>query len=152
MRTPLDTLIELAERRCDEAAKVLAAHLKVQAELQHRGATLEQYRSDYLLRLETVARAGIDGASLRNLRRFLARLDEAQAQQQRDAQACQARVAQARAAWQAAQRKMEAFAALERRRDAAQALHVRRIEQRVQDEAAARVIRVRAAANQEDRT
>lgn len=146
MRTPLDTLIELAQRRCDEAAKALAAHLKLRGELQHRGATLERYRSDYVLRLDTAARAGIDGASLRNLRRFLARLDEAQAQQERDSQACQARLAQAQAAWHAAQRRMEAFATLDRRRDATQALHARRIEQRTQDEAAARVIRVRTVA------
>ncbi len=152
MRTPLDTLIELAQRRCDEAATALAAHRKVQGELQHRGATLGRYRSDYVLRLESAARAGIDGASLRNLRRFLGRLDEAQAQQERDAQACQARVAQAQAAWQAAQRRMEAFAALDRRRDMALALQARRVEQRLQDEAAARVIRVRAAANHQGTT
>jgi len=99
MRTPLDTLIELAQGRCDEAAKALGVHLRMQGELQHRGATLEQYRSDYLLRLETAARAGIDGASLRNLLRFLRRIDAAQAQQQHDAQACETRVAQAQAAW-----------------------------------------------------
>lgn len=152
MRTPLDTLIELAQGRCDEAAKALGAHLRMQRELQHRGATLEQYRSDYLLRLETAARAGIDGASLRNLLRFLCRIDAAQAQQQHDAQACETRVAQAQAAWQAAQRRMEAFATLDRRRDAALALQARRVEQRLQDEVAARTIRFRAAANHEDRT
>lgn len=152
MRTPLDTLIELAQGRCDEAAKVFAAHLRMQGELQHRGATLDQYRSDYLLRLETAARAGIDGASLRNLLRFLYRIDAAQAQQQHDAQACETRVAQAQAAWQAAQRRMEAFATLDRRRDAALAIQARRVEQRLQDEVAAQTIRFRAAANHENRT
>jgi flagellar FliJ protein len=150
MRSPLAVLIDLAQRQCDDAAKALAARAAAHDEARQRGAVLERYRGEYAERLMQTARDGIDADSLREMRRFLARIDEAQAQQQRDAEACVRRLGEARDAWQAAQRRFEAFAALGRRREACRALATRRTEQRGQDEAAARRIRARAADQSEE--
>jgi flagellar FliJ protein len=142
MSGSIERLIELAGRRCDDAARALAQAARAQEDSRRRGLLLAQYRTDYRARLERVAREGIDGATLGNLRRFLARIDEAQAQQRSDEAAGEARVEQARRAWQEARTRLEAFAALGRRRAAALAQRARRIEQRAHDEAAARRHRI----------
>jgi flagellar FliJ protein len=144
MNRPLAVLIELAQRRCDDAARALAGRAAACEDARQRGTLLERYRGEYTAQLDKTARAGIDGAALRNMHHFLVRVDEAHAQQQRDVETCARRFEEARAAWQAARRKFEAFAALDRRREAAEALGARRAEQRGQDEAAARRFRARA--------
>lgn len=151
MRSPLAVLIELSQRRCDDAARALAARAAEREDAARRGTLLERYRLEYTAQLERTARAGVDGAALRNMRHFLDRLDEAGVQQQREAEDRARRFAEARTAWQAAQRKFEAFAALDRRRVAAAALRERRAEQRGQDEASARRHRARAEDQNQER-
>jgi flagellar FliJ protein len=141
MKGPLAVLLDLAQRQCDDAAKALAAQAAAREECRRRGALLERYRGEYVARLEGAARGGIDGGWLRNMRRFLDRIDEAQRQQRLDNETSARRFDEARAAWQAAQRRREAYAALDHRRVAVEALGERRAEQRAQDEAAARSTR-----------
>jgi flagellar FliJ protein len=138
MSGPIERLIELAGRRCDEAVRTLAQHTGAREESRRRGTLLAQYRTEYTARMQARAREGVDGTSLGNMRRFLSRIDEAQAQQLGDESSCEARVLQARALWQEAKRRLEAFAALARRRATEDARRERRAEQRTQDEAAAR--------------
>jgi flagellar export protein FliJ len=138
MAGPWRVMIELAQRRCDAAARALAGEHSAQTAVRARGALLEQYRADTLARIDAATREGIAGGALRELRRFAARLERGRAQQQRDEAEGAARVEQANSAWSAARRKLEAFAALRRRREAAANARAQRAEQRMHDETAAR--------------
>jgi flagellar FliJ protein len=144
MKPSLALLLEIARRRCEEAARALAAASAAHAESERQGELLERYRAEYADRLAAAARCGIGGESLRQQHRFLDRLDAAREEQRREAERARARLAQARALWRSAERRREAYAALERRRAAAAALGARRAEQCTQDEIAAAGARSRA--------
>jgi flagellar FliJ protein len=138
MRGPLRILIELAERSRDQAARVLASELAALHTTRGRSELLGRYYADYAARAERQARAGIEGGTLRDLKRFLARIDDVQAQQALEHASLERRVAAARSAWSDAERRLQAYHALERRRDAVAAARERRAEQRQQDELSAR--------------
>jgi flagellar export protein FliJ len=140
MRGPLRILIEMAERGRARAARALAGELAALRTTQGRGELLERYYADYLARAEQRARAGIEGGTLRDLKRFIARIDDAHAQQAREHAALEQRVAAARSEWNEAERRLQAFRALARRREALAEARERRAEQRQQDELSARRI------------
>lgn len=141
MSGALTTLIELAVRRCDAAARAVTAQLAAQRACALKGEMLAQYRAEYVSRQAITSRAGTDGATLRNLAGFLAKLDEASAQNAREGADCIARIASAQAAWTEARRTLEGYEALARRNEGRLALKARRAEQRQQDEFAARTTR-----------
>ncbi len=141
MSGALATLIELAARRCDAAAKAVAGQLAAQRTCALKGQMLTQYRAEYVARQAAASKAGTDGATLRNLAGFLAKLDEASAQNELEGVECAARVAGAQESWTAARRTLEGYEALVRRNEGRIALKARRIEQRQQDEFAARTTR-----------
>jgi len=135
---PLTALLELAARRCDAAAQAVAAEFAAQRACVMKGQMLAQYRAEYVTRQSATARNGTDGATLRNLAGFLARLDEASQQNARENAESAARVASAQAAWNEARRTLEGYQALGRRNEQRAAVKARRTEQRQQDEFAAR--------------
>ena len=140
--TPLDTLIELAERRCDEAARLVAREISAHRSVEQKTKVLEQYRAEYVTRQPTGAQAGTDTTTLRNFSGFLDKLDDAVAQAVRETSDCMARLSRAQAAWNDAKRTLEGYEALARRNANRAALRERRVEQRQQDEFAARSARV----------
>ncbi len=141
MTGPIEALIELARGRCDLAAKAVVEQLAGQRAARLKDEMLVQYRGEYLERQARTTRAGTDGATLRNLAGFLAKLDEARAQSARELAEMDARVARARIEWSAAKRKLEGYLALQRRDEGRRAVRARRSEQRQQDEFAARSAR-----------
>ena len=80
----------------------------------------------------------VDGAQIRNERAFLARLEIAIVRQSEEAQACEQRGEQARAAVNAAERRLRAFGQLQNRADRALALVENKRDQDRNDEFAAR--------------
>jgi flagellar protein FliJ len=134
----LDTLIELAQRDTDEAAKRLGNALKALAETRQKLLMLEGYRSDYAQRFEQAQAAGITPPVYFNFVAFMGKLDSAIRGQQEVIGHAERRSAQENAAWQASERKRLSYLKLDARA-ALQALKVEnRREQKLMDEHAAR--------------
>ncbi|WBY00614.1 flagellar export protein FliJ [Ramlibacter tataouinensis] len=145
-KLPLDTLIELASERTDQAARRLAELLKAQAGAAEKLALLQQYRDEYLARLHERMRAGLPASELRNFQLFVATLDGAIEQQRALAQQAEARLAQGRSHWQDSRRRLGAFDTLAGRMRSQQALAAGRQEQREGDERSATRFQLRSSA------
>ena len=117
MATPsaLDTLIALAQKDADEAAKRLGAALHASEEADQKLDLLIQYRDDYAARCQADLASGISTTHFNNFRVFMQKLDHAIAGQQKVVDDAKHRIAQARAAWQACEQKKMSFATLAER-------------------------------------
>lgn len=114
MATPsaLNTLIDLAHKEADEAAKRLGAALRVSEEAGQKLDLLLQYRDDYALRCQSNLASGISTTHFNNFQVFMQKLDHAIAGQQKvvsDARLC---AEQARTAWMACEQKKMSFVTL----------------------------------------
>jgi len=136
---PLDTLIGLAKESADDAARVLG---RLNAERNHAEqqlSMLQEYRQDYLARLQAAMQAGMSAADCHNYQRFIATLDDAIGQQAAVLRQADSHLAQGRTHWQQQQRRLNSFDALAQRERRAQAIVQTRREQRASDEFAARM-------------
>ena len=117
MATPsaLETLIALARKDADEAAKRLGAALHAGEEADQKLELLIQYRNDYATRRQADLTAGISTTHFHNFQVFMQKLDHAIAGQQKVVDDAKHRVAQARVAWQACEQKKMSFATLAER-------------------------------------
>jgi flagellar protein FliJ len=133
---PFDQLLDLATRERDSCAKRLAEA----AELARRAADRLRLLKDHFAACAAKGAhaRSIDGAQIRNERAFLARLEMAIVRQSEEAQACEQRGEQARAAVNAAERRLRAFGQLQNRADRALALVENKRDQDRNDEFAAR--------------
>lgn len=114
MATPsaLQTLIELATKDADDAAKVLGATLRAGEEAEQKLDLLAQYRDDYATRCQSNLANGISTTQLNNFQVFMQKLEHAIAGQQKVVADARLRIAQARAAWQACEQKKMSFVTL----------------------------------------
>jgi flagellar protein FliJ len=136
---PLETLQSRAEDATTTAMAKLAEMLAGLRDSESRLAMLHRYRDEYRTKMENASRNGVSVIELNNFRTFLARLEEAVAQQQADVNHWQAAVDRSREFWREAERRSRSYGVLndrrhERERDAAE-----RVEQKQSDEFAARV-------------
>ncbi|HEX7971543.1 MAG TPA: flagellar export protein FliJ [Thiobacillus sp.] len=117
MATPsaLDTLIALAQKDADEAAKRLGVALHAGEEADQKLELLIQYRDDYATRCQADLASGISTTHFNNFQVFMQKLDHAIAGQQKVVDDAKHRIAQARAAWQACEQKKMSFATLAER-------------------------------------
>jgi len=76
-KSPIDTLIEIAERETDEAAKRLGKAIRYHEETISKLNLLVQYRDDYDLRFKENAAKGISASQYSNFMSFLEKLDSA---------------------------------------------------------------------------
>jgi flagellar FliJ protein len=137
-RSALDTLIELAQRATDDAAKRLGAALKAVEESEQKLTMLLGYRDDYATRLDAAQVAGITPAAYRNFVAFIGKLDNAIAGQREVVKHAHHKRAAEQAAWQASERKRLAYRTLDERA-AADALRLEnKRDQKQMDEHAAR--------------
>lgn len=135
----LNTLISLAEKKTDDAAKMLGAAIRAGGEAEKKLALLHQYRDDYAARFESTRSAGLSTISHHNYQVFLGKLDSAIIGQQVIVEHEKKRIAESRSAWQANERKKMSFSALSQRaQKEAQQLESRR-DQKLMDEHAARL-------------
>jgi flagellar FliJ protein len=133
------TLIDLSRHRADAAAAQMGQLARRLDESQGKRDMLASYRDEYRARLDAAARHGAALATLANFRAFVARLDDAVAQQEGEAAFWRERVAEARARWRGERRSLDAYAALSDRRAERAARAEARRDQRRQDEFAARI-------------
>lgn len=111
----LHTLIELATKEADEAAKTLGVALRIAEEAGQKLQLLLQYRDDYALRNQTSLEGGISTAQLINFQAFMQKLEHAITGQQKVAADANERAAGARRAWVACEQKKMSFVTLAER-------------------------------------
>ncbi|WP_324780788.1 flagellar export protein FliJ [Thiobacillus sedimenti] len=140
MATPsaLHTLIDLANKESDEAAKRLAACLRAGEEAVQKLDLLTQYRNDYAARGTADMASGISTTQLHNFQVFMQKLDYAITGQHKIVTETQQRITQARSAWQACEQKKMSFVTLAERASKEQSRSELRRDQKQTDEHAAR--------------
>lgn len=134
----LDTLIDLAQRDCDAAAKRLGAALKAAEESEAKLTMLLGYREDYAMRLDAAQVASITPMAYRNFVAFIDKLDNAINGQREVVKHAHHKSAVEKTSWQASERKRLSYRTL-CERAASEALRVEnKRDQKQVDEFAAR--------------
>lgn len=137
----LDTLIELAQRDSDAAAKRLGAALKAVEEAEQKLQMLLGYRDDYANKLDQAQMAGITPFAYRNFVAFVGKLDNAINGQREVLKHANYKSEQEKKAWQESERKRLSYRTLNERA-AAEALRIEnKRDQKMMDDHAARTVR-----------
>ena len=134
----LNTLIDLANKETDAAAKQLGAALHAGEEAEQKLELLMQYRDDYAARCQSTLTTGISTTQLNNFQVFMQKLEHAIAGQQKVVADTRQRIAQARAAWQACEQKKMSFVTLADRASKESTRRELWLDQKQNDEHAAR--------------
>ena len=79
---PLDMLINLAKESTDEAARLLGRLSAERTNAERQLGMLQDYRQDYLERLQQAMTTGMSASDCHNYQRFIGTLDDAIGQQQ----------------------------------------------------------------------
>lgn len=133
-RSALDTLLELAQTRTDDAAKHLGALNAQGLDMEAKLALLVQYWQEYSARFQASIQQGISASDWGNYQQFLNKLDAAVVQQRELLVTMQQRVEVGRIAWQSARRTLKSYDTLAQRQMKAELLHLARHEQKETDE------------------
>jgi flagellar FliJ protein len=135
----LSTLIELAQRASDEAAKRLGVALKHEEDCAQKLEMLNGYRDDYAQRLIDAQKSGMSPHAYANFVAFMAKLDQAVNGQSDVLKHARQRTAMEKATWQANERKRLSYRTLtERAATEAQKIDNKR-DQKMMDDHAARL-------------
>lgn len=137
-KTPLETLLDLAQTRTDEAARQLGKLIAAESQDAKKLALLQQYREDYQARFVAHARNGMRPEEWANYQHFLAKLDAAIEQQSRMCAISQGRTAAGQQAWLEQRNRHKAIDTLSQRQEAQAAKLAARAEQKSSDEHAAK--------------
>jgi flagellar FliJ protein len=137
-KLPLDTLIDLARTRTDDAARRLGALQNAQLSASQKLEMLLQYREDYHVQLQAQMEQGLTTGQWLNYREFLGTLDGAIAQQRAIAEQAAARLDHGRSEWQHQKRRLNSFDTLAERVRQQELMAQAKREQRDSDERAAR--------------
>jgi flagellar FliJ protein len=137
-QSALDTLIELAQRDTDDAAKRLGVALKAVDDAEQKLTMLLGFRDDYGVKLEAAQVAGITPMAYRNFVAFIDKLEVAINGQRDIVKHAQCKSAAEKTTWQAAERKRLSYRTLSERA-ATEALRLEnKLDQKQMDEHAAR--------------
>lgn len=144
-KLPLATLIELAQRKSDEATRRLGelqnAHLSATQKLE----MLLQYRQEYLDQLHGQMQGGVPSAYVRNFQNFIGTLNGAIEQQRALTLQADTRLGHGRSDWQHTKRRLNSFDTLADRVRQQDMLASNKKEQRESDERSARQFYLRSA-------
>lgn len=137
----LETLIELAQRDSDAAAKQLGSALKDVEQAEQKLQMLLGYRDDYAHRLDQAQMAGITPFAYANFVAFVAKLDNAIHGQQEVLKHAKYKSELEKTRWQESERKRLSYRTLNERA-AAEALKIaNKRDQKMMDDHAARTVR-----------
>jgi flagellar FliJ protein len=134
----LDTLIELATKQTDEAAKRLGRAIRASEDAEQKLQLLMQYRDDYTARFHASLASGLSPAGYRNFQLFLDKLEDAIKGQQKAVEDTHKRISNERSTWQGSERKRMSYDTLATRAEKAQQLKESKRDQKQTDEFAAR--------------
>lgn len=146
----LQPLVHLAQQQNEAATRKLGQLNQLQQAAQTKLDTLLRYRKDYQTRFQEAVQNGMNQADLRNFQDFIARLDEAIAQQRNANEHARSQVQIGRNELLEAQRKMKSFDTLAQRHIESEKKLAEKIEQRQQDEHTGRFAAIQAAAKNEN--
>lgn len=135
---PLQILLDLSHVRMDDAARRLGQLIASEQEGTRQLAMLIEYREEYHRRFIEAARLGMDRDLWENYRSFLARLDEAIAQQQTALDDSRQRKTVGQQTWMEQRSRAKAFDTLSARHKAGALREEGRAEQKITDEHAAK--------------
>lgn len=135
-RSALDTLLELAQTRTDDAARRLGALNTQGVDMETKLTLLTEYWNEYSARFQISMKQGITAADWRNYQEFLNKLDDAIVQQREVLAATRQRVEAGQVAWQSAKRTLKSYDTLAQRQAGAEMLRMARHEQKETDERA----------------
>lgn len=134
----LETLIDLARRETDDAAKRLGAALKAVADAEEKLNMLVGYRDEYGRRFDASQQQGITPMAYRNFQAFMEKLDSAIKGQEDVLRHTKARGDQEKQAWQEAERKRMSYSTLRDRAQAQELKKEAKRDQKAMDEHASR--------------
>ncbi|MYM26658.1 flagellar export protein FliJ [Duganella sp. FT135W] len=137
-KAQLETLMDLARRETDDAAKRLGIALKAVEDAKQKHQMLVGYQGEYIKRFEAAQAAGITPMAYRNFVAFIEKLDTAVKGQLDMIKHAELRSEQEKAAWQASERKRMSYSTLNDRADAAALKLENKRDQKQMDEHAAR--------------
>jgi flagellar FliJ protein len=134
----LKVVQDLAQRHSDSAAVRLGGFNAEAAKAEAKLNMLLTYREDYRARFRSSMHQDVHSAGWKNFQQFLEKLDEAIEQQRSAVLACQQAVHRGQRDWQARQKEVKAYDTLEQRHDSVQIQRLRKLDQRLMDDFAAR--------------
>lgn len=134
----IETLIELATKDSDEAAKRLGRAVKHADECTQKLTLLLQYRDDYAARLHQSMAVGLTAQGYRNFQLFIDKLDQAIDGQQQVVNDANHRIETERTAWQGCERKRMSYDTLAARAVKVKLAKENKRDQKENDEHAAR--------------
>lgn len=137
-KAQLETLMDLARRDTDDAAKRLGVALKAVDEARQKHQMLVGFREEYIKKFEAAQAAGITPMAYRNFQAFIEKLEVAVKGQQDMIKHAEYRSEQEKATWQASERKRMSYSTLNDRADAAALKLENKRDQKQMDEHAAR--------------
>lgn len=137
-KAQLETLIDLARRETDDAAKRLGISLKAVDDARSKHEMLVGYREEYVKRFQEAQASGITPMAYRNFQAFMDKLDVAVKGQQELVRQAENRSNQDKLTWQTAERKRVSYSTLNDRADAAALKLENKRDQKQMDEHAAR--------------
>jgi len=137
-KAQLETLMDLAQRETDDAAKRLGASLKQVDDAKQKHQMLVGFQDEYIKKFEAAQAAGITPMAYRNFVAFIEKLDTAVKGQLDMIKHAEYRSAQEKVAWQASERKRMSYSTLNDRADAAALKLENKRDQKAMDEHAAR--------------
>lgn len=137
-KSPINTLIEIAAKESDEAAKRLGKTIHAHQETEKQLSLLLQFREDYLQRFQDGAAKGISAAQYNNFQSFIYKLDSAVDGQRQVVSDAEYKINLARQHWQESEKKRLSFDTLNNRAQASiQKVEAKR-DQKQMDEHASR--------------
>jgi len=134
----LQPLLGLMQTRTDEATRRLGKLIAEERSAQSRLELLEQYREEYSQRFRESSQNGMSPLAWRNFQDFMARIDEAIGQQRGIVATSRENTAAGQAHWQAQNTRLKAIDTLSDRHQASERYREGKLEQKQQDEFAAR--------------
>lgn len=134
----LETLIELAQRDCDDAARRLGVALKSVEDAEQKLKMLLGYRDDYGTKLEQAQAAGITPQAYHNFIAFVGKLDNAINGQREVVKHAEYKSTLEKTAWQASERKRLSYRTLSERAAVETLQRENRRDQKAMDDHAAR--------------
>jgi len=134
----LQPLLEIMQTRADEATRKLGQLIAAEQNQRSRLQMLEQYRDEYAQRMLDATADGITRLILLNYQAFLARIDEAVAQQRSAVENSERNTRAGKDQWQDQNKKLKAIDTLSLRHDARERYRENKQEQKLQDEFSSR--------------
>lgn len=140
-KPPFELLQGIAQDAMQEAYEKVAEAIAAKRAAKLQMEKLQQYRHDYLQQLQQTMQRGVRSSAVYNSQRFIDNIDDAIAKQKLQIETLGEHVSKRREVWLAERKKVESMGTLLTRQKQKQARHEVKLEQKQNDEYAARAYR-----------